>query len=330
MEKRNLPADYISPEVLLHEACHNVQFRSCPVELIGTMACAIDSQDFIVSEGFATYCESLTENLGFMSRIHEAAKQAFPDYVRQSGSVVDVVKQSGFAGFRGAYKTSVHQINAVVAQLERAFFSGQITGDQFFDQVSALANSYYGYPSGYPSAAVVFIHWHIGLWAYLSGYDLGLYGWKQIANYAIANNTDIAAAVEQGDFRPLMDWMHNGPLANMHKYNIEQMVKVYTGKDYSPDDYVWSMEQFYAQMTGLQVAKSPAYVPATSTQQYSSSQDQAIAFAKYSAMVGKVAAATDNKHLTDYLAADTVGHLDMPIVPMPDASSLNITLIESS
>jgi Zn-dependent M32 family carboxypeptidase len=327
----DIPKDYLSPEVVLHEACHTVQFGACAADQTGTMVCSRDSQDFIVSEGFATYCESLTQNVAFVAKLHAAAKQKFPLYVKQDGATVDVVKQLGFAGFRGAYRTLVHQINGLVMNLERAYFNGQITVDQFFDQISALVNQFYGYPAGTPSASIVFIHWHTGLWAYLNGYDLGVYGWQQMAAHAIAGNADIASAFQQGDFRPLMDWFKQGPLANMHKYNIEQMVKVYTNEDFSPDAYVWSMEKFYADLAGLQVAKSAAYVPATATQQYSSGVEQALAFAKFSGVASAVSGVANAADSLGYFLSATSGadanDLSIPVVPMPEAVAPNSTVV---
>jgi len=78
------------------------------------------------------------------------------------------------------------------------------------------------------------IHWYDGAWGYFPTYTLGAMAAAQIYAAAKASVPEIPAAIERGDFTPLMGWLRKNVHAHGSFYKTEDLIAHATGRPLDP------------------------------------------------------------------------------------------------
>jgi len=78
------------------------------------------------------------------------------------------------------------------------------------------------------------IHWYDGAWGYFPTYTLGAMAAAQIYAAAKAAVPEIPAAIERGDFAPLMSWLGKNVHAHGSFYKTEDLIAHATGRPLDP------------------------------------------------------------------------------------------------
>jgi carboxypeptidase Taq len=81
------------------------------------------------------------------------------------------------------------------------------------------------------------IHWHDGAFGYFPSYTLGAMAAAQLMRAARAAEPGLDAALEQGDFTPLRDWLRRAVHGQGSRLGFQDLLRAATGKPLDPADF---------------------------------------------------------------------------------------------
>ena len=130
-------------------------------------------------------------------------------------------------------------------EIEKALFNKEITPDQISDKFNELFKEYlYAVPSNKALGCFQDVHWSSDF-GYFPTYALGNAYAAQFY-YKMKETLDIDSLMEEGNFKPINEWLDN----NIHKYgkskkNLE-IVKLATGEDFNPNYYIKYLKEKFS------------------------------------------------------------------------------------
>ena len=95
------------------------------------------------------------------------------------------------------------------------------------------------------------IHWSVGLMGYFSTYALGnlisLQLWERIRQ----DIPDLDEQIEAGEFRPLLEWLHENIHQHGSMFEPQELIARVTGSRINPDPYVRYLTEKYREIYGI-------------------------------------------------------------------------------
>ena len=95
------------------------------------------------------------------------------------------------------------------------------------------------------------IHWSGGLIGYFPTYTIGNLASVQLYEQAQAVLPDLPAAIEQGDFGPLLGWLRENVHCQGARYLPAELVEVVTGRPLTAEAYLGYLRAKYTDVYGL-------------------------------------------------------------------------------
>jgi carboxypeptidase Taq len=89
------------------------------------------------------------------------------------------------------------------------------------------------------------IHWHDGAFGYFPSYTLGAMAAAQLMRAARAAEPGLDAALEQGDFTPLRDWLRRNVHGQGSRLGFQDLLRAATGKPLDPADFTGHLRARY-------------------------------------------------------------------------------------
>ncbi|MFB6086993.1 MAG: carboxypeptidase M32, partial [Haloarculaceae archaeon] len=96
------------------------------------------------------------------------------------------------------------------------------------------------------------IHWSHGNFGYFPTYSLGSVMAAQLWDaFEDDYDGDAGAAIAEGDFGPLQEWLHENVHQHGSRYETNELVRRATGEDFSADAFVDYVTEKYGALYDL-------------------------------------------------------------------------------
>lgn len=138
-------------------------------------------------------------------------------------------------------------------ELETALIEGDLEAAGVPEAWNAKVKSYLGLEVPNDALGCLQdIHWSHGSMGYFPTYALGNLYAAQLFEKMLEDVPDMRARVEQGDFRPLLDWLRRNVHVHGRRKTAVEIVRDVSGREPSAEAYLNYLERKYSALYGLQ------------------------------------------------------------------------------
>lgn len=95
------------------------------------------------------------------------------------------------------------------------------------------------------------VHWSIGIFGYFPTYTLGNVLSVQLYERAVAAVPEIPAAIERGEFAPLLSWLREHVHAHGRKYLPDELIRRAAGEELSTGPYLRYLQAKFGELYGM-------------------------------------------------------------------------------
>ncbi|MEL0107404.1 MAG: carboxypeptidase M32 [Rhodospirillaceae bacterium] len=131
-------------------------------------------------------------------------------------------------------------------RLEKAMIEGDLSVEDLPGAWNDLMKSLLGLtPPSDREGCLQDIHWYDGAWGYFPTYTLGAMMAAQIFQAATQSDVDIIPGIRQGNFKPLMSWLHQNIHNKGSLFSTNEILTQATGKPLDANVYKAHLENRY-------------------------------------------------------------------------------------
>ena len=137
-------------------------------------------------------------------------------------------------------------------ELERKMISGELAVRDVPEAWNAGMKSLLGItPPNDGQGCLQDIHWSLGTYGYFPTYALGNLYAAQFFEAAQTTIPDLEEKIGRGELMPLREWLRENVHRQGKRYRANELIKVVTGRDLSPEPFVRYLHAKYEPLYGL-------------------------------------------------------------------------------
>ncbi len=132
-------------------------------------------------------------------------------------------------------------------EIERDLFSGKLAIKNLPDAWHDKMHSYLGLSTkgNDQNGAMQDVHWPSGGFGYFPAYTLGRLIAAQCYQSALRAHPNIPQQIQQGDFKPLTDWLHTHIHSQGSRYTMDELLQQATGEMLNPQYFIEHIKKEY-------------------------------------------------------------------------------------